>query len=354
MSDSKKAEIAEFNHPEIPKLGLVLTEATRTRRDRFEFYTRPIGADDAEAEYHHFIFGQRGSGKSSLMRNLEYQCRSRGKGNAWIDQEIFTDLAYPDVLISCVLQILENLSVGIENKQGNDGRWKKISLRPNPRSHDELNTRPARAIENFRVLKQAPLDATIARAHKMATTDAVEALGSLKVGAFSGLGGAKSNASREITSTQTVVTQKSGYLERALADLRKLIQDCAHRLEGGFIFVDDLYLIIKSNQPRVLGYLHRLVKDSEFWLKVGSIRYLTNNFVPGDPPVGMQERNDAHVVPLDRQFNHFDTTKEFLEEILSKLTGSVGIDHQVLFTDGARARLALAAGGVPRDYLLLA
>lgn len=314
----------------------------------------PIGADDAEAEYHHFIFGQRGSGKSSLMRNLEYQCKGLGRGYVWIDQEIFTDLAYPDVLISCVLQILEDLSASIVNKQGSDGRWKKISLRLNPRSRDELSARLARAIENFRILKQAPLDATIEWTHKMATTDAVEALGSLKVGAFGISGGATSNATREITSTQTVVTQKSEYLERALTDLRKLIQDCAHRLGGGFIFVDDLYLIAKSNQPRVVGYLHRLVKDSGLWLKIGSIRYLTNNYIPGDPPVGMQERHDAHVVPLDRQFNHFDTTKEFLEEILLKLTGSVGIDHKVLFTDGARERLALAAGGVPRDYLLLA
>lgn len=355
MTGSREAVTAEFDRPEVRQLGLVLTEATGARRDSFEFYIRPVGADDAEAEYHHFIFGQRGSGKSSLMRNLEYQCKESGKGYVWIDQRIFTDLEYPDVLISCVLQILEDLSTSIENKQGegDSGRWKRIALRLSLRPLDELSARLAKAIENFRILKQAPLDATIAWTYKIATTDAVEALGSVKVGALGGSGGAKSNASREITSTQTVVTKKGEYLERALTDLRRLLQDCAHRLGGGFIFVDDLYLIAKSKQPRVVGYLHRLVKDSGFWLKIGSIRYLTNNFIPGDPPVGMQERHDAHVVPLDRQFNHFDTTKGFLEEILSKLAGSVDIDPKVLFTDGARERLVLAAGGVPRDYLLL-
>jgi hypothetical protein len=123
---------------------------------------------------------------------------------------------------------------------------------------------------------------------------------------------------------------------------------------SGFVFVDDLYLIGGPDQPRVLGYLHRLLKDTGLWLKIGSIRHATNNYLSTDPPVGMQLRHDAHEMALDRQFTLFDTTKSFLEAILGQLANAVCVDYSRLFTDGALSRLMLASGGVARDYLLLA
>ena len=121
-------------------------------------------------------------------------------------------------------------------------------------------------------------------------------------------------------STQTVVADKEQYLERSLTDFRRLVRDVSEVLGGGFVFVDDLYHISRQNQPKVLGYLHRLLKDSGLWLKIGSIRYTTTTYNRRDPPVGMQEGHDAHVVALDRQFNLYDTTKQFLESILSQIS----------------------------------
>ena len=104
----------------------------------------------------------------------------------------------------------------------------------------------------------------------------------------------------------------------------------------------------------MLGYLHRLVKDTNTWLKIGSIRYSTEPFVGGDPPRGMQSGHDAHEIALDRGMRHFESTRRFLEEILGNLCQQSGVNMTDLFTEDARKRLVLSAGGVARDYLRIA
>jgi len=302
------------------------------------------------------VFGQRGSGKSSLLRHLQQQKQSEGKAAVWIDQEVFTGLAYPDVLVSCVLEISEGLgrdlvaAIANQGKTDRGWRWRRSRC-----PGDELHSQLVRMSENLRVLKFAPLDAEIQWSHRQSAGNQVDALGRVSVG--SGLGGsisASKSQTREVTRTETITTNKAEYLERALVDFRQLISSAADTLSGGFIFVDDLYLISRSDQPRVLGYLHRLLKDSGLYLKIGSIRYATNNYSPGDPPVGMQEGHDALEVALDKQFNYYGSTKAFLERILEQLATKAEVDHSRLYTDGALDRLMLASGGVARDYLRLA
>ena len=77
------------------------------------------------------------------------------------------------------------------------------------------------------------------------------------------------------TSSEIVDGTKEEYLERALTGYRDLITRTSEQVGGGFVFVDDLYQIKRQDQPEVLGYLHRLVKDTGLWLKIGSIRYST-------------------------------------------------------------------------------
>jgi hypothetical protein len=99
--------------------------------------------------------------------------------------------------------------------------------------------------------------------------------------------------------------------------------------------------------------MHRLLKDTDLWLKIGSIRYSTLPFRPGNPPVGMQLAHDAHEIALDRGIRLFQTSQEFLETILRQLGERVGVDIDNLLTEGARNRLMLASGGIVRDYLRL-
>ena len=68
--------------------------------------------------------------------------------------------------------------------------------------------------------------------------------------------------------------------------------------------------------------------------------------------IGIDPAQDVEELSLDRTFEHVDATREFLELMLNSLARKVGIDNASAFisSDGLLA-LALASGGVPRDYL---
>jgi hypothetical protein len=189
--------------------------------------------------------------------------------------------------------------------------------------------------------------------HNRGAEAKTDVLGAIRIAPAELKGGASLKETSGVTSTEMVESSKEEYLERALVDFRRLLMQAADLCHGGFVFVDDLYLIKRDDQPLVLGYLHRLLKDSGFWLKIGSIRYLTTTYRAGDRPVGMQEAHDAHEVALDKGIRLLRSTQTFLETILKNLAHNVGVDLDRLLTEGSRARLMLASGGVARDYLRL-
>ena len=93
-----------------------------------------------------------------------------------------------------------------------------------------------------------------------------------------------------------------------------------------------------------------MVKDTGVWLKIGSIQFWTQLY-SGKLSVGLQESHDVRVLSLDRGLLDFDSSKRFLESILSALAKEVDADVERLLSSGAKDRLVLAAGGVPRDYI---
>ena len=107
----------------------------------------------------------------------------------------------------------------------------------------------------------------------------------------------------------------------------------------------------KATNARIAGYFHRVVKDTGVWLKIGSIRYWTKLYAGGSPAVGVQVPHDIRELSLDRGLLDFKSSQRFLEEILTALTEEAGVELDKLFAPGARDRLVLASGGVPRDYI---
>src|SRR5579875_1508799 len=88
---AKSSRDAIYNHPEIGTLLTLLSEATRPPPNGIpEAFIPPNGTEQASSNYNHIVFGQRGSGKSSLLRFLENQSRNQHRITAWIDQEEFT------------------------------------------------------------------------------------------------------------------------------------------------------------------------------------------------------------------------------------------------------------------------
>jgi len=278
-----------------------------------------------------------------------------GRVATWIDEEIFSNLSYPDVLVTILHEVMKNLIATLEKKISADGGpRRRFPLRKTSRGSDEelLNELRATAAQLER-LKFAPVNRKIEWRVTQGTSSDKSATAALRMEIVSLQAGAKSTDQSSTTSRETVEGTKEEYLERALTGYRDLIIGTSKRVGGGFVFVDDLYQIRREDQPHVLGYLHRLVKDTGLWLKIGSIRYSTITFKPGNPPRSMQRRHDAHEIALDRGLRYFQLTQNFLEIILSQIGQTVDVDIYDLLTEDARKRLVLAAGGVARDYLRL-
>src|SRR5215475_6589532 len=124
-TDSRKsaAKTPQFDTPGAQRLTRLLQEATRaTPVSGPETYVPPSDGDIAEANYHHFIFGQRGSGKSSLLRHLQHQMLDAGRAAVWIDQEIYSNLSYPDVLVSVLHELMRSLAATLERKMTSESQ----------------------------------------------------------------------------------------------------------------------------------------------------------------------------------------------------------------------------------------
>lgn len=133
--------------------------------------------------------------------------------------------------------------------------------------------------------------------------------------------------------------------------LREAVKASGER--GVLVILDDFYFISRENQPDVLAYVQQVVKNLGIWLKVGAVEHRLNEFEDGNPPRGLQLTQDAGRVPMDVTLADFDHTRTFLEGILTDVCAEVGVGMDTLVTEGARLRLVIASGGVPRDYVNL-
>ena len=356
--------MAFFRSSEVDAFMKVLQEATRaTPGGESQVFILPPGGGKADANYHHLIYGQRGSGKSTLMRHLQRERRREERVASWVDQEIFAKLSFPDVLVSSVETVMQDAATAVRFKvqqsRGLSSWWRRWSPHLSSTREDrELILALHQAVANLRVLKFLQRDRKVEWTHNNSTTSTRESLGILSLVGSKGTASAQRKRGRSdgksVQVMEVVESSKDEFLERILPDFRAVLTQASARCGGGYIFLDDVYLLDRPDQPLVLSYMHRLVKDTGVWLKVGTIRYLTQTYRAGMPPVGIQDGHDAHAVALDAGIRSLNASQEFLEAILRELGGKVPIDLDSVFNDNALKRLALASGCVARDYLRLA
>jgi hypothetical protein len=359
---ARRGEVPYFHSDDVTRLLKVLQEATRaTPTGESEVYIEPPGGEKAHANYHHLIFGQRGSGKSTLMRFLQREKAEARQVAAWIDQEVFSGLSYPDVLVSCVETVMRDAAVAVqrtaEHERAGWAWWKRIV--PRRKSQDDQLLETLRQAEaNFRTLKFAERERRVEWTHSASSTQTSERIGTLKLGSSDvnllGQGKRGRAASQEYQVTEVVESRKDEFLERVLPDLRDLVRAASKRCGGGFVFLDDVYHLNRDDQPRVLGYLHRLVKDTGLWLKIGTIRYLSTTYTTRPAPRGIQEGQDAKSVALDAGLRRLNISQQFLEKILRGLGEKAQVDLDKVFVPTSLRRMAFASGCVARDYLEIA
>lgn len=323
----------------------------------------------ATSKCHHIVFGRRGSGKSMLLKKVQNDLTLERVPVAFVDMEQFKGHSYPDVLISVLIASLKSFrdwigDAGVKPASSTSFWLRLFGQRPTkpplPRRRSEDLTRRLDALvaelENQLHAQDAAefetREKTHARADKSSELEA--SLGSPHAHLRTTLG-STSERSGEVEVKEAGTRSKTDYLHRSILEYRRMFHDVASLAgSNAYLLLDDLYHIRRSDQAKVLDYFHRVAKDNNVWLKVGTIRHRTDWYHHGDPPLGLKLGDDAEEIDLDITLEKYDIAKRFLWSVLEGVAQETkAIDPRKIVADTTRDRLVLASGGVARDFLTI-
>ena len=133
MTTSRYARTGSFRcaPATIDRLVTLVEEATRAVEGPPKRFIEPARGtlDRAKSRRHHIVFGRRGSGKTSLLRKAASDLTLKRIPTAFIDLEAFKGHAYPDVLLSILIETLHEFDnwLGTAGLSANAKRgwWRK-------------------------------------------------------------------------------------------------------------------------------------------------------------------------------------------------------------------------------------
>jgi hypothetical protein len=359
---------------EVDRLVTVVEESTRATADSPQRFIEPARGtlDRAKSRRHHLIFGRRGSGKTSLLKKAQADLTVSRTPVAFIDLEAFKGHAYPDVLLSILVETLQSFDHWLGSAAvipaSRTSFWKRLwgsaPARP-PLKRAQVDTVREAVSSQIRSLRELlhSEDATpIKRRVEYSNEQRGAESHGLELGfdkgakaAFTTGHEAELSSRRTTEDVEDTRRDKVEYLHRHIIDFQRLFSQIIE-LSGSdaYVFLDDLYHIPRKHQPHVLDYFHRIAKGRGLWLKVGTIRHRTDWYRHGDPPIGMKLGDDADDIDLDITLEKYTLARDFLLRILDRLcTEAECPAPRVLLADGGMERLVLASGGVARDFLTI-
>jgi hypothetical protein len=363
----KPPQGAFLSSPRVTAFEVILEEATRATSETAARFVEPAPGtlSRATSNRHHLLFGRRGSGKTSLLLKAQTDLIIGRRPNAFIDMEKFKSHSYPDVLISVLIETMENLQGWLKGgaiaPASKTSFWRKLIRSParkplNKSTATELALNLETAVKELQQLLYAQDGASLETLEKSLAQSGESTEAGVGVG--KGPLSAQFRTGSQRTTEEGIETRehlrrsKVDFLKRRVMDYQKLFREIVGLAGGdGFLLLDDFYQIPRDSQAEVLDYFHSLIKNTGLWLKVGTIRHRSRWYKHGDPPVGMKLGDDVDEIDLDVTLEKYQTAKRFLLEILQQLASENQIKLAELLTDGARDRLVLASGGVARDFL---
>ena len=336
-------EARALDSPKVKELETLIRRSFRVRENRTPVYVdvsdnlARIGLDQ-----HQIVFGRRGSGKSCLLvffrRVIARKCRVH---TIYINGDTIKTLDYPDVLIRLLLAAFQGLPAQHRVRRA----ARRLFRRPSP-----VDT----MVEELRGLLALPTTSRLKvmkeQSRSMKKTKSAE----LKQGpARAGFGKdhGDSTTRQEIRESED---EKIRVVDGRLADYKTVIQQevSASRAPYAVFIIDDFYLVNPAYHAEVVDYLHRLLRDTDLYLKIGTIRHRTRLSKTNGIRYGVQPYQDVDTFNLDQTLEDLDRTSSYLEDMLRKLGQEVGLDDAAsIMSDDARKNLVLLSGGVPRDYL---
>jgi hypothetical protein len=148
--------------------------------------------------------------------------------------------------------------------------------------------------------------------------------------------------------------EKIRIVDGRLPDYKVVIQQelSASSPPHAVFIIDDFYLVNPAYHAEVIDYLHRLLRDTDLYLKIGTVRHRTRLSKTDGIRYGVQPYEDVDTFNLDQTLEDLPRTTAYLEDMLRKLGREVGLDDAPsIMSEDARRNLVLLSGGVPRDYL---
>jgi hypothetical protein len=110
------------------------------------------------------------------------------------------------------------------------------------------------------------------------------------------------------------------------------------------IFLDDIHVIDESVQPLVLGFVYKITRGNNAFIKISGIRQLTKLW-DASAQIGLQAIHDAQLLNLDLNLTMPDKSKEHIVSILDAHAHYSGLPNiGYLAGDDVLSRLVLEIG----------
>jgi len=324
-----------LDDPKVKQLRNLIKDTFRVRPNQDPIYIDIADhLDRLKSKQHQIIYGRRGSGKSCLLVHYK-NSESKNKKSliVYIETDEIKKLGYPDVLIRLLLSIMESTPSA-------KNWWRHFRIR---------KTNIQKHIISLRKL----LDQAEQRKVKQ------EESKTKSFGGKGGYSGVEANIGSSMSNGKLSEFQenKLDTLERYLSDYKKSLVDelASSKIESASVIIDDFYLIKKDRQPDVIDYLHRLLRGTDYYLKVGTVRHRTNLVRNDGQTIGVIVDQDIEQINLDRTLEDLTSPTQFLSRILNSMGKKVNIADvvQELFNPQAFEKLVISSGGVPRDFLTI-
>ncbi|MCL7488947.1 MAG: hypothetical protein M8357_12335, partial [Desulfobulbaceae bacterium] len=279
-----------LNSEEMGNLVTLVEEAARSTEEGVKHFVEPAPNTLRRAtnKRHHVVFGRRGSGKSSLLRKAAADLTIDRRPIAHVNLESFKGHSYPDVLMSVLIATFREFKKWMDtaaiHPSTRTSFWNKLfGTTPkrssfNRKEAQKLSEALSQQIDTLTKELHRTDDAELTLRAGMEKGEKDAAGANTKVG-ISGAS-AEANVSIEIDQRQKEEIEerfrrsKIDFLHRNIMEYQNLYQRLGE-ISGGdaYLFLDDLYHIRRTDQAQMIDYFHRIAKDHNLWLKIGTIRH---------------------------------------------------------------------------------
>ena len=354
----------------IDELSTLIEEASRASKQNISRFIEPAQGTlrRAKSKRHHIIFGRRGSGKSSLILKTADTLSEEGNPISFIDLEPFKGHQYPDIIISVLIATFMKYKIWLENK-GDTLKKKRIWYLPwmkkkkiNNNIYGSLIKEINGLIESLEEQLYLSDNSKLIEKVKKITDkeDISKTKGKASVN-YKQL--CSSDIEKIIANTVKSTNGKEIHEEHRRSKIEFLLKEILkyqHTLsklvyltkKDCFIFLDDLYHILRKDQANLIDYFHRIAKGNRIWLKIGTIRNRSSWYIHSPQPIGLKIGDDADEINLDLTLEKFAISKSFLKKILNLYIDEVNAPKlKNIVADTGIDRLVISSGGVARDFL---